>query len=177
MLLVIAGGMYENWADSFAMLWRTPAVGIVNAVFFVSVIGLNVFGVAVTCTLGSVFRAVLLTSRTALVSESCPTGSAPSQPPSMLKQVTALIWPSFTLRLACLRPVPLRMQSALASSSEVDAPACMPFCCRGSSFRPLPAAAILQFQKAMSAAVLRLILSWGLESALGVCMHVDRSGV
>ncbi|KAK9802798.1 hypothetical protein WJX73_007502 [Symbiochloris irregularis] len=61
------GGMLENWADSCAMLWRTPSVGIVNAVFFASVIGLNIFGVAVTRALGSVFRAVLLTARTALV--------------------------------------------------------------------------------------------------------------
>lgn len=95
--------MYENWADSCAMLWRTPAVGIVNAVFFVSVIGLNVFGVAVTCTLGSVFRAVLLTSRTALVSCLCVTGIAPCQQTSLLKQAAPaqVMWQARIGLLTC----------------------------------------------------------------------------
>ena len=44
----------------------------VNGLFFLSVVGLNIFGLMVTSRLGSVFRAVLLTSRTALVSPLAP---------------------------------------------------------------------------------------------------------
>jgi hypothetical protein len=49
------------------MLWRTGSLNAVNMLFFWSVVGLNVFGLMVTQTLGSVFRAVLLTTRTATV--------------------------------------------------------------------------------------------------------------
>ena len=42
-------------------------LSVVNAVFFLSVVGMNVFGLFVTSRLGSVFRAVLLTARTASV--------------------------------------------------------------------------------------------------------------
>ena len=50
------------------MLGSSAMLSGVNAAFMASVLGLNVFGLLVTSTLGSVFRAVLLTSRTALVS-------------------------------------------------------------------------------------------------------------
>ncbi len=62
-----AGGHEENTLDSLAMLWRTGSLNAVNMLFFWSVVGLNVFGLMVTQTLGSVFRAVLLTTRTATV--------------------------------------------------------------------------------------------------------------
>lgn len=68
-MLGLAGGVLENWLDSLAMLWHTKELAVVNGLFFLCVVGLNVFGVAVTCALGSVFRAVLLTARTALVSQ------------------------------------------------------------------------------------------------------------
>ena len=54
------------------MLWRSPQLSIVNGVYFASVVGLNIWGVQVTCMLGSLFRAVLLTTRTALVSLTAP---------------------------------------------------------------------------------------------------------
>ena len=63
-----AGGSQENTADSFVLLWENRGMNCVNGLFFLSVVGLNVFGLMVTSRLGSVFRAVLLTSRTALVS-------------------------------------------------------------------------------------------------------------
>ena len=62
-----AGNHEENTLDSLAMLWRNGSTNAVNMVFFWSVVGLNVFGLMVTQTLGSVFRAVLLTTRTASV--------------------------------------------------------------------------------------------------------------
>lgn len=68
-VVVYVGNMLENWLDSCVLLWHSKDVAAVNAVFFTCVIGLNAFGLAVTCALGSVFRAVLLTTRTALV---CP---------------------------------------------------------------------------------------------------------
>lgn len=52
------------------MLWQNPGLNVVNLVFFLCVVGLNVFGLMVTTRLGSVFRAVLLTARTASVSHS-----------------------------------------------------------------------------------------------------------
>jgi hypothetical protein len=65
---VSAGGCEENTWDSLVMLWNSPTINAVSALFFLSVVGMNVFGLFVTLTLGSVFRAVLLTARTALVS-------------------------------------------------------------------------------------------------------------
>ncbi|KAK9828122.1 hypothetical protein WJX81_007423 [Elliptochloris bilobata] len=61
------GGHEENTLDSVAMLWNTGSLNATNLLFFWSVVGLNVFGLMVTQTLGSVFRAVLLTTRTASV--------------------------------------------------------------------------------------------------------------
>jgi hypothetical protein len=63
-----AGGREENTVDSLAMLWNSDALNAVNTLFFWSVVGLNVFGLMVTQVLGSVFRAVMLTARTASVS-------------------------------------------------------------------------------------------------------------
>jgi hypothetical protein len=50
------------------MLWNDDLLNAVNVLFFWSVVGLNVFGLMVTQVLGSVFRAVMLTARTASVS-------------------------------------------------------------------------------------------------------------
>ncbi|KAK9918918.1 hypothetical protein WJX75_008024 [Coccomyxa subellipsoidea] len=61
------GGREENTVDSLAMLWNSDALNAVNTLFFWSVVGLNVFGLMVTQVLGSVFRAVMLTARTASV--------------------------------------------------------------------------------------------------------------
>lgn len=58
----------ENTVDSFVMLTSNSTMSAINCFFFLSVIGLNIFGLMVTRRLGSVFRAVLLTSRTAAVS-------------------------------------------------------------------------------------------------------------
>ena len=49
------------------MLWNNDLLNSVNVLFFWSVVGLNVFGLLVTQVLGSVFRAVMLTARTASV--------------------------------------------------------------------------------------------------------------
>ena len=49
------------------MLWNSRLLNGINWAFFLSVVGLNIFGLMVTNHLGSVFRAVLLTSRTASV--------------------------------------------------------------------------------------------------------------
>ena len=49
------------------MLWNDDLLNSVNLLFFWSVVGLNVFGLLVTQVLGSVFRAVMLTARTASV--------------------------------------------------------------------------------------------------------------
>jgi len=49
------------------MLYQNRSLNAVNWLFFLSVVGLNIFGLMVTSQLGSVFRAVLLTSRTASV--------------------------------------------------------------------------------------------------------------
>jgi hypothetical protein len=49
------------------MLWNDPLLAAVNAAFFWCVVGLNIFGLLVTQILGSVFRAVMLTARTASV--------------------------------------------------------------------------------------------------------------
>jgi hypothetical protein len=57
----------ENTWDTLVMLWKSPSVNSVSALFFLSVVGMNIFGLYVALNLGSVFRAVLLTSRTALV--------------------------------------------------------------------------------------------------------------
>lgn len=62
------GGHLENTVDSFVMLWNDDLLNAVNVLFFWSVVGLNVFGLMVTQVLGSVFRAVMLTARTASVS-------------------------------------------------------------------------------------------------------------
>lgn len=62
------GGREENTLDSLLMLWNDDALSAVNMLFFWSVVGLNVFGLMVTQVLGSVFRAVMLTARTASVS-------------------------------------------------------------------------------------------------------------
>ena len=62
------GGHLENTIDSVAMLWNDGMLNGVNVLFFWSVVGLNVFGLMVTQVLGSVFRAVMLTARTASVS-------------------------------------------------------------------------------------------------------------
>lgn len=64
-----AGHHQENVWDTLLMLWHSPALSAVNAAFVASVVGLNVFGLLVTASLGSVFRAVLMTTRTASV---CP---------------------------------------------------------------------------------------------------------
>eukprot|EP00884_Botryococcus_braunii_P001948 jgi/Botrbrau1/11754/Bobra.0195s0079.1 len=61
------GGRRENTWDSLVMLAHSLPLSLVNGGFFLSVVGLNVFGLYVTQTLGSVFRAVLLTTRTASV--------------------------------------------------------------------------------------------------------------
>ena len=50
------------------MLATSPALAAVNAGYVASVMGFNVLGLLVTAQLGSVSRAVLLSSRTALVS-------------------------------------------------------------------------------------------------------------
>lgn len=63
-----AGGHEENTIDSLIMLWNDDLLNAVNVLFFWSVVGLNVFGLMVTQVLGSVFRAVMLTARTASVS-------------------------------------------------------------------------------------------------------------
>ena len=62
-----AGGHEENTVDSLVMLWNDDLLNSVNLLFFWSVVGLNVFGLLVTQVLGSVFRAVMLTARTASV--------------------------------------------------------------------------------------------------------------
>ena len=62
-----AGGREENTVDSLVMLWNNDLLNSVNLLFFWSVVGLNVFGLLVTQVLGSVFRAVMLTARTASV--------------------------------------------------------------------------------------------------------------
>lgn len=62
-----AGARTENILDTLVML-ADRDVSIVNAFFFLAVVGMNVFGLFVTSKLGSVFRAVLLTARTASVS-------------------------------------------------------------------------------------------------------------
>ena len=49
------------------MLWNDDTLAGVNTLFFWSVVGLNIFGLIVTQILGSVFRAVMLTARTASV--------------------------------------------------------------------------------------------------------------
>ncbi|EIE19006.1 hypothetical protein COCSUDRAFT_83596 [Coccomyxa subellipsoidea C-169] len=59
------GGREENTVDSVLMLWNSDGLNAVNTLFFWSVVGLNVFGLMVTQVLGSVFRAVMLTARTA----------------------------------------------------------------------------------------------------------------
>ncbi|CAK0786481.1 hypothetical protein CVIRNUC_009694 [Coccomyxa viridis] len=61
------GGHEENTIDSLVMLWNDDLLNSVNLLFFWSVVGLNVFGLLVTQVLGSVFRAVMLTARTASV--------------------------------------------------------------------------------------------------------------
>lgn len=63
-----AGGREENTVDSLVMLWNDDVLNAVNTLFFWCVVGLNVFGLMVTQVLGSVFRAVMLTARTASVS-------------------------------------------------------------------------------------------------------------
>ena len=62
-----AGRHEENTVDSLVMLWNDDLLNSVNLLFFWSVVGLNVFGLLVTQVLGSVFRAVMLTARTASV--------------------------------------------------------------------------------------------------------------
>ena len=62
-----AGGRAENLVDTLVIL-ADRDLSIANALFFLSVVGMNVFGLIVTRRLGSVFRAVLLTARTASVS-------------------------------------------------------------------------------------------------------------
>ena len=64
----VSGGHEENTLDSLVMLWNDDLLNGVNVLFFWSVVGLNVFGLMVTQVLGSVFRAVMLTARTASVS-------------------------------------------------------------------------------------------------------------
>ena len=49
------------------MLYNDGTLNAVNMLFFWSVVGLNIFGLQVTQILGSVFRAVMLTARTASV--------------------------------------------------------------------------------------------------------------
>ena len=63
-----AGHVWENTLDTLLMLARSPALAAVNAAFVACVVGLNVCGLLVTRSLGSVFRAVLMTTRTASVS-------------------------------------------------------------------------------------------------------------
>lgn len=63
----LAGGREENTLDSIIMLWNDDILNAVNMLFFWSVVGLNIFGLMVTQVLGSVFRAVMLTARTASV--------------------------------------------------------------------------------------------------------------
>ena len=64
---VRAGGSEENTWDSLVMLYNDDILNAVNMLFFWSVVGLNIFGLLVTQILGSVFRAVMLTARTASV--------------------------------------------------------------------------------------------------------------
>ncbi len=56
------------------MLFNNGVLNAVNMLFFWCVVGLNIFGLLVTQILGSVFRAVMLTARTASV--------RPRRPPS-----------------------------------------------------------------------------------------------
>ena len=65
---ICTGHRQENIWDSLLMLAHSPTLLAVNTAFLACVIGLNVFGLLVTRSLGSVFRAVLLTTRTASVS-------------------------------------------------------------------------------------------------------------
>lgn len=62
------GGCEENLPDTFVMLYNSRLLNGINWAFFFSVVGLNIFGLMVTEQLGSVFRAVLLTTRTVSVS-------------------------------------------------------------------------------------------------------------
>ena len=72
------------------MLWNSDALNAVNTLFFWSVVGLNVFGLMVTQVLGSVFRAVMLTARTASVSHHSHVpnyGTAGMDPPECFPHV------------------------------------------------------------------------------------------
>jgi len=62
-----AGGRMEDTLDTFAMLAHSSALTGSVAVYWFTVLGTNMYGVLVTATIGSVFRSVLLTTRTALV--------------------------------------------------------------------------------------------------------------
>ncbi len=76
----LAGGREENTLDSLLMLWNDDALNAVNLLFFWSVVGLNVFGLMVTQVLGSVFRAVMLTARTASVGHTLSEWGAHERP-------------------------------------------------------------------------------------------------
>mmetsp|Transcript_25022 Transcript_25022/g.62973 ORF Transcript_25022/g.62973 Transcript_25022/m.62973 type:complete len:435 (-) Transcript_25022:1767-3071(-) len=62
-----AGGRMENTVDTIAMMANGPVLSSTVALYWVTVLGTNMYGVLVTATIGSVFRSVLLTTRTALV--------------------------------------------------------------------------------------------------------------
>jgi len=60
-------GSMENTVDTLMMLWSNPALATSTVVYWFTVLGTNMYGVLVSATIGSVFRSVLLTTRTALV--------------------------------------------------------------------------------------------------------------
>jgi len=62
-----AGGVQENTLDTLLMMRNSRWLSASVAFYWVTVLGTNLFGVLVTATIGSVFRSVLLTTRTALV--------------------------------------------------------------------------------------------------------------
>eukprot|EP01026_Neomeris_dumetosa_P033141 TRINITY_DN2637_c0_g2_i3.p1 TRINITY_DN2637_c0_g2~~TRINITY_DN2637_c0_g2_i3.p1 ORF type:complete len:719 (-),score=52.62 TRINITY_DN2637_c0_g2_i3:352-2508(-) len=57
----------ENTISTFMQLGNSQTLFWTNFVYFWTVLGTNLFGVLVTSVLGSIFRALLLTARTALV--------------------------------------------------------------------------------------------------------------
>ena len=73
------------------MLWNDDLLNGVNVLFFWSVVGLNVFGLMVTQVLGSVFRAVMLTARTASVSTSPDACSEVCNSASQVQQVVPTV--------------------------------------------------------------------------------------
>lgn len=90
--------------DSVLMLWNSDGLNAVNTLFFWSVVGLNVFGLMVTQVLGSVFRAVMLTARTASVSHpsQCLVRVTPDL--KVRRSTPGLVWVSHQLGGSCCTP-------------------------------------------------------------------------